>query len=41
MVIDITLNIQRELSDIILNLEGTSFGVSLNIRQTESITLIR
>ena len=41
MIQRIDLNIQREVSDIILNIEGNLFEVELNIFLSSEINLVR
>ena len=41
MIQRIDLNIQREVSDIILNIEGNLFEVDLNIFLASEISLVR
>ena len=41
MIQRIDLNIQREVSDIVLNIEGNLFEVELNIFLASEINLVR
>ena len=41
MILRLDLNIQREIPDVILNIEHTIFEVGLNIKLQSSVSLVR
>ena len=41
MIVELELNIQKEINDVTLNIEGALFDFELNIDLASNITLVR